>query len=241
MSVIERWAAMPSSWDRLKEVTACTTVAAPAASSSSSSRRIFIAMSRPLARTTQSTRSLLTPGRTKPATRLTAMIARPRPSRPLRASISSRASARTTRNLIGVRLFAASESSLDTGRFFEETWPPKRPARGEVAGGAETALRSVIRPCDNPKEGKQGPPGNYSARAAWRGAGRRREAAGRGPGSRLTSELFGSAGTPGVDRQRLDELERDHRAFGDDDLLAGSLGGDGGGHRRPHQGADEPG
>src|SRR6202166_147661 len=107
------------------------------------------------------------------------MIARPRASRPLRASISSRASPRTTRNLIGLRFFAASASSLDTGRFFEETWPPKRPARGEVAGGAATASRSVIRPCDNPKEGKQGPPGKYSVRG---GGDTRRSGARRGVG-----------------------------------------------------------
>src|ERR1700688_667471 len=91
------------------------------------------------------------------------MIARPRASRPLRASISSRASPRTTRNLIGVRFFAASASSLDTGRFFEETWPPKRPARGEVTGGAAAVSRSVIGLVPS-QEAKQGPPGNYSAR-----------------------------------------------------------------------------
>src|SRR5260370_21146153 len=257
---------MPSSWDRLKELIAWTTVAAPATSSSSSSFRMRVGMCRPLARMTLSPRKLRAPGSTRPATRLTAMIPRPRANRPLRAWISSRASARTTRNLIGVRFFAASASSLDTGRFFEETWPPKRPARGEIAGGAAAASRSVIRPfaararrlggrartgfpkVTTPRSqtlaarkifgaARFGPARFGPARPTGRGPARHDEGWG---ASRLAGGLLGGSGAPdGSDRQRLVELERDHRAFGDHDLLAGGLGGDGGAHRGPHQGAED--
>ena len=90
ISVIERWAALPSTWDSAKPVIAWTMVAAPG------TRTIVSRRSRRPFPMTSSRRIFVVPGSTRPQSRLTRRRPNPRASRPFRAAMSSDASRRMT-------------------------------------------------------------------------------------------------------------------------------------------------
>jgi hypothetical protein len=122
MSVIARCAATPRICDRMKDVTAWTSVAAPAASAIGTSRSV-----RPFP-TTSSSRYFGANGRIMPAIRLMSMSARPSESRRRCTQIRSRASRMAAEAV--TFFFLAGSSATRAAAVLRPTFSPvPRPPR----------------------------------------------------------------------------------------------------------------